>query len=85
MKNNSCNHECEYGNCPFMTDPYDSDRQVCVKCGSDYSFRRYGWNHILFFAALIAAILMVIRNPEKSEPEIEPVPVESELQVDSQI
>lgn len=69
MNNNSCNHECEYGNCPFMTDPYDSDRQVCVKCGSDYSFRRFGWNNILFFAALIAAILMVIKKPEQPEPK----------------
>ena len=79
MNNNSCNHECEYGNCPFMTDPYDSDRQVCVKCGSDYSFRRYRWNQILFFAALIAFILILTKNPEKSEPEKLPVEYNSQV------
>ena len=72
MKSSMCNHECDRGNCPFVTDPYNVNRQVCVKCGHEYSFRKYGFNNFLLVAALVICILLVISNHRQttnSQPE----------------
>ncbi|MGH8001930.1 MAG: hypothetical protein ACREPR_21505 [Brasilonema sp.] len=61
MKSSICNNECDQGNCPFMSDPYNPNRQVCVKCGQDYFFRRNGFSNFFVIAALIVCLLLVIK------------------------
>ena len=75
MRSSICNHECDRGNCPFMSDPYDANRQVCVKCGQEYYFRRNGFRNFLLFAALIACIIVMINRPETpdSQSDVQPV------------
>lgn len=76
MNSHNCNdRECNQGNCPFMTDPFDSYRQVCVKCGKDYSFRKYRFNTFLLLGMLIACILLLTNNrfqPTQSQSESQP-------------
>lgn len=61
-----CNHECNSGNCPFMADPHDNDRQVCLKCGQEYSFHRRSAGNLLLAIALLLSILMITRNNPKT-------------------
>lgn len=56
-----CNNECDQGNCPFRSDPYNPNRQVCVKCGQDYFFRRNGFSNFFVIAALVVCLLLVIK------------------------
>ena len=74
MKSTICNHECDRGNCPFMNDPYDANRQVCVKCGHEYYFRRNGFSNFLLVAALVVSILLMINRSETtdSQPDTQP-------------
>jgi len=71
VKSPNCNHECDHGNCPFMTHPYDADRQVCVKCGHEYTFDRKNWFSSLLFAALMTYIIVVFgdgKTPSDTNP-----------------
>ncbi|NJL09552.1 MAG: hypothetical protein HC908_03145 [Calothrix sp. SM1_7_51] len=61
-----CNHECNSSNCPFMTDPDNRDRQVCLKCEREYSFRRGGFGNLLLAAVLVITILMINNNNPKA-------------------
>ncbi|BAY47854.1 hypothetical protein SAMD00079811_54730 [Scytonema sp. HK-05] len=56
-----CNNECEHDNCPFRSDPYNPNRQVCVKCGQDYFFRRNGFSNFFVIAALVVCLLLVMK------------------------
>ncbi|ARV59975.1 hypothetical protein BZZ01_16305 [Nostocales cyanobacterium HT-58-2] len=78
-----CNNECTRDNCPFMTDPYNPNRRVCVKCGQDYFFRRNGLSNFFVMAGLLVCILLIMRalisnSPQTtdSEPEM-PATVQS--------
>ncbi|MBW4633508.1 MAG: hypothetical protein KME30_16910 [Iphinoe sp. HA4291-MV1] len=61
MKSSICNNECDRDNCPFMSDPYNPNRQVCVKCGQDYFFRRNGFSNFFVIVALVVCLLQVIK------------------------
>jgi uncharacterized protein (DUF983 family) len=61
MKSPICNNECTHDNCPFMSDPYNPNRQVCVKCGQDYFFRRNGFSNFLVIAAVLVCLMLVIQ------------------------
>lgn len=56
-----CNNECERDNCPFRSDPYNPNRQVCVKCGQDYFFRPNGFSNFFVIAALVVCLLLAIK------------------------
>lgn len=66
--NNS--HDCDRIDCIFKSDPFDQYREVCIKCGKSYSFRknRFGWFFIIMW--IIAGLLMLGNEPE-SKPEFE--------------
>ena len=71
MSSINCNYECNQSRCPFRTDPFDSSREVCLKCGKEYSFRR-GRFSIFLMIWVIAAILLLMNNPDpetESQPE----------------
>ena len=82
MNSPNCdNHECDRGYCPFMTDPLDAYRQVCVKCGQDYSFRKYRLNTFLLLGALIGCIILLVNNHSQiTEPQREIQPVAQEVE-----
>jgi uncharacterized protein (DUF983 family) len=44
-----------------MSDPYNPNRQVCVKCGQDYFFRRNGFSNFFVIVALVVCLLQVIK------------------------
>lgn len=70
MLSKNCN-DCN-GNCPFKTDPFDEYREVCVKCGKDYSFRR---GNLLLFIILWAILgLFLFVNEPPTEPELQTKP-----------
>ena len=83
MNSPNCdNRECDQGHCPFMTDPFDAYRQVCVKCGRDYSFRKYRFNTFLLLGVLITAIFLLANNYwQKTETQ----PLIQDLQPNSYI
>lgn len=57
------NNDCDRDHCPFRSDPYNPNRQVCVKCGQDYFFRRNSFSFSNFFviAGLVVFLLLVIK------------------------
>ena len=66
-------------NCPFLPDPYNPDRLVCVKCGKDYTFNRLnsgnGFGSVLLL--VLFAILMVIAlnsDAARRLPQNRPLP-----------
>ncbi|NJM71652.1 MAG: hypothetical protein HC862_16390 [Scytonema sp. RU_4_4] len=76
MKSPICNNECDSDNCPFMSDPYNPNRQVCVKCGQEYFFRRNSFSKFFVITALVVCLLLVIqavmsnhRQTINSQPE----------------
>ncbi|NJN11703.1 MAG: hypothetical protein HC836_30915 [Richelia sp. RM2_1_2] len=71
--------DCNRGNCPFKTDPFDEYREVCVKCGKTYSFRRN--NYWLFMILWAILGLLLFSNKPESRPEFqqEPEPVPTSL------
>ncbi len=73
-----CNNECDRDNCPFRSDPYNPNRQVCVKCGRDYFFRRNGFSNFFVIATLVVCLLLVMkgvmsnhRQTTDSQPEMQ--------------
>jgi len=75
MTSSICNHECDRGNCPFISDPYNVNRQVCVKCGREYYFRRNVFSTFLLIAALGVSILLMINRSEttNTQPDTQPI------------
>jgi hypothetical protein len=67
MDSSTCNHECNSGFCPFMADPYNTDRQVCLKCGHEHSFKPRGGNLWLIVALLASLFLMLNNSPKTPE------------------
>ena len=68
-----CQHddqECQ--GCPFMMDPNDPQRYVCIKCGRDYSFRRAdeATLFILIFVATFLVLLLLRDSVDRSVPPI---------------
>jgi hypothetical protein len=54
MSHTNCNKDCEL--CPFVVDPNNPQRQVCVKCGHSYTFEPI--NAISVIAIIVLAILI---------------------------
>lgn len=80
MISKNCDRECNQSNCPFRTDPFDRYREVCVKCGQDYSFRRNGFLPFLILWA-IAGVLLLTNDPSpKNESQLEPESPSKDLQ-----
>ncbi len=76
MSSNYCNYECDQSNCPFKTDPLDRYREVCVKCGKEYSFRR-GRAPVFLIICLISAILILMDTSKPqtdNQPKTQPFP-----------
>ena len=76
MNSNYCNDKCNQSSCPFRTDPFDSYREVCVKCGKDYSFRRYRFSTFFILWALIGCIFLLTNNNfqvTESQPITQPL------------
>lgn len=68
MNSKNCS-DCNQGNCPFRTDPYDESREVCVKCGKDYSFRRSNYWFFMILWAILG--LLLFANTPESKPEFQ--------------
>ena len=67
MDSSTCNHECNSGFCPFMADPYNTNRQVCLKCGHEHSFQPRRSSFWLIVALLASLFLMLSNNPKTEE------------------
>jgi hypothetical protein len=65
----NCQQDCY--NCPFVIDPNDSQRYVCIKCGKEYSFRRFDALSLLMLvlAALLIMVLFSSRSPDRSRQQ----------------
>jgi hypothetical protein len=69
MNHPNCGQDCI--NCPFLPDPYDPNRYVCIKCKREYRFNSFtsgsGWGALLLF--LTIAILMALALTRDSPPQ----------------
>lgn len=65
-----CDRDCH--NCPFLVDPYDPDRHVCIKCGREYSFRRGNLIHPLGLIVLTIIVVVLLEQMPKDSQNSHP-------------
>ncbi len=65
MNQLNCDKDCD--RCPFVTDPYDPQRYVCVKCGKEYSFRSVDAITAAVVAVGILFILLLLYTDLRSQ------------------
>lgn len=73
MSHTNCDQDCEL--CPFVVDPHNPQRHVCVKCGHSYTFEPV--NAISVITIIVLAVLITFglhtearqkRQPESLQP-----------------
>lgn len=61
MKSTNCSQDCNQGVCPFVQDPHDENRYVCLKCGLERSLERFSFGDFLvMFVTTFFIVLMLI-------------------------
>lgn len=58
LKNQNCAHECAQGHCPFVNDPQNPRRYVCLKCGLERSLDKYDNENPPVLALVFTAVII---------------------------
>lgn len=71
----SCSQNCEYhGHCPFIQDPHNSNRYICLRCGTERQVSQFSSVGGFFdFLLLIAFAVLIASAFTSSGSQLEPV------------
>ncbi len=73
----NCSSDCDRGSCPFVSDPRQPTRYVCLKCGLERDINDGFQISHLFLLLLISPLLIgLFMNLSSPPPQPEPAPRE---------